>query len=265
VRSRGVAGLAVAGVAVCCGLPLVLAAGSAATIAGLGLGSWLLIVAGAVIAAAGAWRWRTHRRACAPALMAPATGEAPDPERPVRRAAFDALCRGEIPTIGDLAHRTHRSNDQVEEALSTLVDEGRAQLDGSRVVGALGISARPTRHQLALDGVALHTWCALDAIGIPAALRAHGIAHTACPTCGHLIEIGFEQGRPLAAGENAVVWLPEKKCTNVVEEFCPEANLFCGPDHLGAWRQGAGDPVGRALSLGQAAEVGRQLWADVAP
>lgn len=61
---RGLAGLVAVGLGVCCGLPLLLAAGSAVTIAGLGLGSWLLIVAGTVIVAAGAWRWRARRGVC---------------------------------------------------------------------------------------------------------------------------------------------------------------------------------------------------------
>src|SRR5205085_1728875 len=66
VNGRGLAGLAVAGVAVCCGVPLVLAAGSAVTVAGVGLRSWLLVAAGCVTGAAGLWRWRVHRRSAGP-------------------------------------------------------------------------------------------------------------------------------------------------------------------------------------------------------
>jgi hypothetical protein len=51
---------------VCCGLPLLLAAGSAVTVAGLGLGSWLLILSGTAIAATGLLAWRSRRRACTP-------------------------------------------------------------------------------------------------------------------------------------------------------------------------------------------------------
>jgi len=61
--SAGVAGLALAGLALCCGLPILLAAGSAFTVLGLGLGSWILVTIGAVTATAGWLRWRSRRRA----------------------------------------------------------------------------------------------------------------------------------------------------------------------------------------------------------
>lgn|GEM_PF-6858044 len=57
-------GLALAGAVVCCGLPVLLAAGSAVTFLGLGLGSWTLITAGLVAAAAGAFWWRSGPRRC---------------------------------------------------------------------------------------------------------------------------------------------------------------------------------------------------------
>ena len=57
MTNRGFAGLAAAALGVCCGLPLLLAAGSGVTVAGLGLRSWALVLAGALIAGVGAWRW----------------------------------------------------------------------------------------------------------------------------------------------------------------------------------------------------------------
>lgn len=62
----GVAGLAVACMAMCWGLPVVLAAGSAVTIVGLGLRSWVLITAGIVVASVGTLHWRSRRRRCSP-------------------------------------------------------------------------------------------------------------------------------------------------------------------------------------------------------
>ncbi len=62
-----VAGLAVVGVAVCCGLPVLLSLGAGVTIAGLGLRSWALAAAGLIAVALGVVRFRQHR-ACAPPL-----------------------------------------------------------------------------------------------------------------------------------------------------------------------------------------------------
>jgi hypothetical protein len=57
-RSGEVAGLAALGVAVCCGVPVLLSVGAGVTIAGLGLRSWLLALAGLVAVAGGLWRYR---------------------------------------------------------------------------------------------------------------------------------------------------------------------------------------------------------------
>ena len=62
----GLAGLAVACVATCWGLPVLLAAGSAVTILSLGLRSWVLITAGIVVASVGALHWRSRQRRCHP-------------------------------------------------------------------------------------------------------------------------------------------------------------------------------------------------------
>jgi hypothetical protein len=61
-----VAGLAALGVAVCCSLPVLPSVGAGITIAGLGLRSWLLALAGLVAVAAGLLRYRRRARCAAP-------------------------------------------------------------------------------------------------------------------------------------------------------------------------------------------------------
>ena len=65
-RSGEVAGLAALGLAVCCGLPVLLSVGAGVTIAGLGLRSWLLGLAGLLVVAAGLWRYRRRKLCAAP-------------------------------------------------------------------------------------------------------------------------------------------------------------------------------------------------------
>ena len=43
--------------AVCCGIPLLVAAGAAAGLAGIGLGSWLLVIVGLSALAIALFRW----------------------------------------------------------------------------------------------------------------------------------------------------------------------------------------------------------------
>jgi hypothetical protein len=65
-RTSALGVLAAVGLAVCCGLPVLLSVAAGVTIAGVGLRSWLLVAAGLVaLGAVAAW-WVRRRRACAP-------------------------------------------------------------------------------------------------------------------------------------------------------------------------------------------------------
>jgi hypothetical protein len=59
---RDLAALGVVGAIVCCGMPVLLAAGTGVTVLGFGLGSWALIVAGVCVATAGVVMWRHRQR-----------------------------------------------------------------------------------------------------------------------------------------------------------------------------------------------------------
>jgi len=57
----------VVGVAACCGLPVLLSLGAGTTVAGVGLRSWVVGVAGlVVVVAAAVWRRRRRARCAAP-------------------------------------------------------------------------------------------------------------------------------------------------------------------------------------------------------
>lgn len=179
--------------------------------------------------------------------------------RRVRDEAFRQLLTGNPLAAGDLAAAAGTSSHATRKALADLVTSGEVTMDGDAVVGARGVTVRPTKHRLALAGVALHTWCAYDMVGITAALGANSVAGTACAQCGIPIEVSFENGQ--AIGSEAIRgWLPEQAPGPVVERFCPYANWFCGEEHLSAWREAAGDPAGSALTLGEMAELGRKNW-----
>ncbi|ABL79521.1 MULTISPECIES: organomercurial lyase [unclassified Nocardioides] len=180
----------------------------------------------------------------------------------VRRAAFTHLRRGRPAPEATLAEDTGLPVEAVRAALTELVAVGTATVVDRDVVAAGGLSVVPAAHRLRLPGVDLWTWCAFDAIGIPAALGVDALAITQCPVCGTALEVALPQGKP-PADSPLVGWLPERPCANVQEDFCPEANLFCGRDHLERWRGEANDPAGRAYSLAGLAAQGQQVWAEM--
>jgi hypothetical protein len=65
-RGGEIAGLTALGLAVCCGLPVVLSVGAGITTVGVGLRSWPLALAGLVAFAAGLWRYRRRTRCATP-------------------------------------------------------------------------------------------------------------------------------------------------------------------------------------------------------
>jgi alkylmercury lyase len=181
----------------------------------------------------------------------------------VRRHAFRALLVGHAMTLGELATATGLTADQVERAIADLRDTGALEVDaGSRVIGAHGLTQRRTEHTIVTTEHTWHTWCALDAIGIPAALGIDAAVRTRCPTCDATIDVVLHQGSPTAERE-PILWQPEGPCSHVMDDFCAAANLFCNTDHLEQWRIRAGEPPGRPLTITDVAEHGRQIWSDI--
>ncbi len=166
---------------------------------------------------------------------------------------FVALWRGEQPLVGDLGGD--------DETVGKLVRQGRLEVDAlGRVVAVHGLVARSTAHRIEHEGGAVHTWCAFDAVGIPAALGIDARAVTACPTCGQELLVDLAAGAPIG-DEDSRLWLPISECAHLVDDFCRHANLYCDDDHLEAAELG---PAGRVLTVATAADLGRATWRDAA-
>jgi Alkylmercury lyase len=180
-----------------------------------------------------------------------------------QRHAFAALLGGEAPRIADVAEAANRDAPGVAQAIAWLQERGRLELDGDLLVGAHGLTHRPTAHSLTIGEQRLHTWCAYDAVAIPVALGATARAATSCPTCGRELVVDINDGH-LPDDPVPVLWMPHGPCMNVMEDFCVHANLFCVPEHLATWRLAADDPAGELVTLAGVPALARLEWADVA-
>lgn len=176
-----------------------------------------------------------------------------------RRHAFERLRESGPVALGQLVETSPNGPASAQSTLDEMVERGMAVLEDDELVAIDGLSVRPTQHRMRLSDDALFTWCAADAIGIPAALAEAGEVVTACPHCSVEIVIPIKAGVP-EANEDLVLWLPTASCSHVVTQFCPDVNFFCTRAHLDAWRSQAGEPVGESLNGDEAAELGRQWW-----
>jgi hypothetical protein len=167
---------------------------------------------------------------------------------------FVALWHGARPTVGELTDHA--------AIVDALVNAGRAEVDDDGVVvGVHGLVARATPHRIEHSDGMVHTWCALDAIGIPAALGIDATARTSCPACGTELAVHLRGGQPLGA-EAVRLWIPGGACAHMVEDFCRHANLYCNAEHLAAALPPGS--CGQAVSVAEAASIGRAAWRDAA-
>jgi hypothetical protein len=181
----------------------------------------------------------------------------------VRQGAFRALLDGRAPTASELAATSGLGADQIERAIEELRNQGALEVGpGGRVIGAHGLTNRTTRHAISTPERTWHTWCALDAIGIPVALGLDADVRTSCPTCRAVINVVVRHGSPSGEGR-PMLWLPTGPCSHVMDDFCATASLFCNADHLEQWRVQEDDPQGLPLTLDDVADQGRRLWSDV--
>ena len=167
---------------------------------------------------------------------------------------FVALWRGERRAITELTPDL--------PMLGALTAAGCIELDDAGILlGAHGLTARATAHRIEHAGGSVNTWCALDAIGIPAALTLTATAVTVCSHCGNELRVMLEASRA-SAQPDVSLWLPGGPCSHLVEDFCRHANLYCSRDHLTAVVPP--DRPGRAVDVAEAAAIGRLTWRDVA-
>jgi alkylmercury lyase len=186
-------------------------------------------------------------------------------EAAVVRAAFEALRSGVHPGIDDLARHCGLAPEAVAEIVGVFVRTGRAECDGGgRLTGIVGLTTEATRHRIILEGLSLFTWCAFDAVGIPAALEVDAAVFTTCGYCQGPMEVDLVAGVVLQPS-SIRGWLPVKEnCGNVKADFCPDANLFCNGEHLGTWRAEAGMPEGLVMDLDALSNLGRRSWGPCA-
>ena len=190
------------------------------------------------------------------------------PPEAVRRAGFAALLAGRCPTVVELAETAGLEEGEAAATVAGLVAAGRATVtaDG-RLDGIAGLTVRPSRHAIERrDGTGaawrIATWCAFDAVAIPAALGWTATAVTTCGQCGEEMRVVLVGGVPQT---EAWGWLPPGDCEHVLRDFCAAADLYCDPAHLAAWRSAAGDPPGAPHPVTALADLGRTAWADCRP
>lgn len=121
--------------------------------------------------------------------------EIPPNQKAISRAAFHLLRQGEVPLISQIAGILDLPEAQYRSLLKVMSAKGSVTIDEDRITGAGGLSTVPTLHQIILKGIQLYCWCALDTLGIPAALAEDADITSADGQSGNRLRLRFEAGR----------------------------------------------------------------------
>ncbi|MER3437231.1 MAG: hypothetical protein C4346_06365, partial [Chloroflexota bacterium] len=145
--------------------------------------------------------------------------------------------------------------------IEQLTRQGRITLDetGTAIAGAAGLSLLPSRHTLILDGRRLFTWCALDAVGIPAGLGAGARILSQCMHCGAPVRVIISKGKlaELSPASLSIAIVPPDERRALRDGICTEMGFSC---------QQATNGERLWVSVEDAMELGRACWrADAVP
>lgn len=153
----------------------------------------------------------------------------------VRRAAYRLLAEGEPVTLAQIADAAGSDVTQVEDCLhgsSDIADDGRVR-------GAMGLSLRPTQHQMRIDGTQLYTWCALDLLFIPRALDASAEIESTSPASGEVVRaVVTPRGIHALDPQEAVVSVIQMRAGHdeVRSAFCNHVHFFTSDIDAAGWQ-----------------------------
>lgn len=134
----------------------------------------------------------------------------PADEAAVARRAFRALLEAHAVPPAEL-RVPEVAPDAAAAATGRLLERGMLALDGETgaIVSARGLSLRETGYALELGGRGLYANCAVDAVGIPAALGADAAVRARCHACRAPVTLALAAGAVTRAPEGLLVWAPD--------------------------------------------------------
>jgi len=130
----------------------------------------------------------------------------------VMRHAFRAILNGRPAPVAELQAGVGLPSAVVDTAVQRLTERGIlvVEPDTGEITGAHGISLAETPHRLVLDGRQRYAFCAMDAVGIPAALRASATIESQCHHCRTPLTLTLKDGVVVEASEGIVIWAVER-------------------------------------------------------
>ncbi len=190
-----------------------------------------------------------------------------DGQRRVGLAVYRLLAAGRPATAPAVAASL---GEDVATVAQVLADLPTATVSDGATVAFLGLQREPGRHTFRVGGTALATWCAWDALFLPALVGRAAEARSRCPVSGDevAVEIDPVTGVTSATPAGAVVSFlahPAPFDGDVVAGFCRWIHFLADRVAAEEWCAGTGEAEGGAqrpklivLSLADGVALGRR-------
>ncbi len=142
--------------------------------------------------------------------------------------------------------------------------------DDGNIVGIFGLSQKSNPHRFEVKGHTLSTWCAWDALFLPAMLKQTAEVESSCPATKQTIRLTItpekvEKVEPSHAVVSIVVPEATKRGLESVEEvwmiFCVIVHFFSSPGAASEWISGRNQDI-RILSVEESYQLGRMAFED---
>jgi mercuric reductase len=176
---------------------------------------------------------------------------------------------GRPPSTAEIAESTGLSEPEADKVLAGLHRRDLLLRDGDGAIsGAYPFTGSRTGHSVAFPGSGrrLNAMCAIDALGAGAMCRSDAIVQSACRACGSALVVATRKGG-MALGdvrpEETVIWAGfTRSCGCAADSLCTQLIGFCSDRHLNEWCKSAAAGDGRRLTVAEAFQVAKALFAD---
>jgi len=174
---------------------------------------------------------------------------------PLCRYLYATWLRDPRPVLlAELRQALGDQDPDLDARIQRHVERGHATLDAAAITGYAGLSVVPAPHALDVAGVRLWTWCALDAVAIPAAFGLSARVRSAARNTERPFAIDVRDGVVQDADPVlSLLLVPPDQEGTMYGGTCTHIAFYDAPLPV--------PPTGGCfISVTTAARWGRQLW-----
>ena len=179
-------------------------------------------------------------------------------DAPLALALLRLLSKGWPVSAAALARAADHAEAEVIGRLSSWPNVERDET--GHIVAFSGLTLRPTAHEFRVGIRQLHTWCAWDALFLPALLHQTADVRSLCPVTGSVVELVVAPDRVRSARSSDVrVSFPPLAATDTADitgSFCCHVFFLAGADAARTWRETRADDS--VFDMDAAFELGRR-------